>query len=729
MYSSFRSHFHISTYKNLKNFILRFHDPKVVRPGTGHAFLLNCHYDSAISSPGASDAFVSCAVMLELSRVLATGNISMHNDVIFLFNGAEESILPASHAFITQHPWSKDVVAFLNLEGAGAGGRMLVFQSGPGASSEILLDAVSSSFERPHADVFAEELFQSGIIPSDTDFRIFRDHGLIPGLDMAYVADGYCYHTPFDTESRISPDCLQKTGEDLLAFVSTILNDRRLESIPKLTAKTQTFSVDNQTLVELSSDDVLPSFRPVSEVWTPSWSRQVFFDLWGLKIFASLTKLVFTVMPVLLLYHVYESLNMLSFFIPVMGRAGHNFSSDVFISACIFAILSPLFLFLAGPLLCTSSETCKNLRLLLVNASLSYAILINASPYGFPYTVYPSSNADDPSVSPRYQRVALFHTNRAFRDTPGSNEVTRNDSYVLLLALDNNGIRYLKPDSYPNSVPSSILSLISHTETKQSTGLYGGLKELSDAEPVICDRSRPYCAIAPMYPYLHYFTDLYHIPAEQHTSAPLTGLRLVSRVLINNSRLPPAYRSWNLTFSIISGPPHTHVLLRTDVPKVRLSNWSFSSGTPVPIPMPLPPRSSKEEKHNTGAHYFLYHIDAAVGVATELSWKDPWIFWLIVDAITNQKSSTMPHAILLVQPSAKKPDTQGVCKIYEEQLKRENPNAPTITYDISQLFQFIDQLADLSCLEFHEPTYTYVPHPKNWIKENIYVLLRNQAGQ
>ncbi|KAF8566701.1 hypothetical protein P879_06995 [Paragonimus westermani] len=613
-YSSFRSHFHISTYKNLKNFILRFHDPKVVRSGTRHAFLLNCHYDSAISSPGASDAFVSCAVMLELSRVLATGNFSMHNDVIFLFNGAEESILPASHAFITQHPWSKDVVAFLNLEGAGAGGRMLVFQAGPGASSEILLDAVSSSFERPHADVFAEELFHSGIIPSDTDFRIFRDHGLIPGLDMAYVADGYCYHTPFDTESRISRDCLQRTGEDLLAFVSTILNDQRLESISKLRPKTPTFSADSQSLIGLSSDDVLPSFRPVSEVWAPSWTRQVFFDLWGLKI--------------------------------------------------------------------------------------------------------------------------------AFRDIPGSNEITSNDSYVLLLALDNNGIRYLKPNSYPNSVPSSILSLISHAETKQSIGLYGGLMELSDAEPVICDRLRPYCAIAPMYPYLHYFTDLYHIPATKHTSTPHTGLRLVSRELVHNSRLPPAYNSWNLTFSVISGPPHTHVLLRTDAPKVRLSDWSFSSGTPVPIPMPLPPRSNEKEKHNTGAHYFLYHIDAAVGVAAGVSWKDPWIFWLVVDAVTSPESSTMPHAILLVQPSAKKPDTrtwsdyetveqclEGVCKIYEEQLKRENPNAPTITYDISQLFQFIDQLADLSCLEFHEPTYTYVPHPKNWIKENIYVLLRNQAGQ
>lgn len=38
--------------------------------------------------------------------------------------------------------------------------------------------------------------------------------------------------------------------------------------------------------------------------------------------------------------------------------------------------------------------------------------------------------------------------------------------------------------------------------------------------------------------------------------------------------------------------------------------------------------------------------------------------------------------------------------MYEEHLKRMNPNSPSITYDISQLFDFIDDLADLSCLVY-----------------------------
>uniref|UniRef100_A0A8C2M8U8 Enhancer of rudimentary homolog n=1 Tax=Cricetulus griseus TaxID=10029 RepID=A0A8C2M8U8_CRIGR len=86
----------------------------------------------------------------------------------------------------------------------------------------------------------------------------------------------------------------------------------------------------------------------------------------------------------------------------------------------------------------------------------------------------------------------------------------------------------------------------------------------------------------------------------------------------------------------------------------------------------------------------------------------------------------MSHTILLVQPT-KRPEgrtfcMEGVCKMYEEHLKRMNPNSPSSTYYISQLFDFIDDLADLSCL-------VYQPYNKGWIKEKIYMLLRRQAQQ
>ncbi|CAO2593618.1 Enhancer of rudimentary homolog [Lemmus lemmus] len=57
-----------------------------------------------------------------------------------------------------------------------------------------------------------------------------------------------------------------------------------------------------------------------------------------------------------------------------------------------------------------------------------------------------------------------------------------------------------------------------------------------------------------------------------------------------------------------------------------------------------------------------------------------------------------------------------------------NPNSPSITYDISQLFDFID-LADLSCLVYRADTQTYQPYNTDWIKEEIYVCLHPQAQQ
>ena len=72
----------------------------------------------------------------------------------------------------------------------------------------------------------------------------------------------------------------------------------------------------------------------------------------------------------------------------------------------------------------------------------------------------------------------------------------------------------------------------------------------------------------------------------------------------------------------------------------------------------------------------------------------------------------MSHTILLVQPVANKASrtysdfetvpqaVDGVLALFEKRLKELNPQMRQITYDINDLYRYIDTLQDLSALVF-----------------------------
>ncbi|SCV68329.1 BQ2448_450 [Microbotryum intermedium] len=205
-------------YFDVGNVIVRLSDGTAA--SKKNAVLVNAHTDSTLPSPGAADDLIGVATMLEALRVMALTPRRLTNSVIFLFNGGEESLQDASHLFITQHPLKDSVRAVINLEACGVGGPEIVFQ----ATSEEMIKALSKT-PRPYGTILASEIFQTGLILSDTDFRQFVEYGNLTGLDMALVQNSYLYHTRLDVPELIEPGALQHMGENTLALLEYLTSN------------------------------------------------------------------------------------------------------------------------------------------------------------------------------------------------------------------------------------------------------------------------------------------------------------------------------------------------------------------------------------------------------------------------------------------------------------------------------------------------------------------------
>ncbi|DBA83104.1 hypothetical protein WJX79_009535 [Trebouxia sp. C0005] len=99
------------------------------------------------------------------------------------------------------------------------------------------------------------------------------------------------------------------------------------------------------------------------------------------------------------------------------------------------------------------------------------------------------------------------------------------------------------------------------------------------------------------------------------------------------------------------------------------------------------------------------------------------------------------HTIILIQPGPNKSTRtyldypsvhhamDGLCKDFERKLRGLNPSMATITYDVVDLYAYVDQMADISALVYAPEPNAYIPCNKEWIKKQAYLHLRNQGGK
>jgi hypothetical protein len=180
--------------------------------GNGTAILVDAHYDSVFTGPGASDDGVGVAVMLETLRALRAGP-PLDNDVVFNLSDAEEVGLLGAAAFVERHPWAADVGLVLNLEARGTGGPAIMFQtSGPGRD---LVRELGRAAPFPTASSLTYDVYRR--LPNDTNFSVYRGAGW-PGYDFAFIQGVTAYHTALDSLDHVDPRTVQHLGDAVLAL-------------------------------------------------------------------------------------------------------------------------------------------------------------------------------------------------------------------------------------------------------------------------------------------------------------------------------------------------------------------------------------------------------------------------------------------------------------------------------------------------------------------------------
>ncbi|KFZ08927.1 hypothetical protein V501_05771, partial [Pseudogymnoascus sp. VKM F-4519 (FW-2642)] len=181
--------------------------------------LVNAHYDSVSTGFGATDDGVGVVTVLQLIRYFTSTGRQPKKGIVALFNNGEEDFLNGARAY-TQHPMSLFTHTFLNLEGAGAGGRAVLFRS---TDTEVTRAYAKSS--HPFGSVVGGDGFKQGMIRSQTDYVVFEDILGLRGLDVSFWTPRARYHTNQDNARHTSRDSIWHMLSTSVSTVEALSSD------------------------------------------------------------------------------------------------------------------------------------------------------------------------------------------------------------------------------------------------------------------------------------------------------------------------------------------------------------------------------------------------------------------------------------------------------------------------------------------------------------------------
>jgi len=176
------------------------------RPGP--QLLLNAHYDSTPTGPGAADDGLGVAVLLEVGSILKAS--PPPRPVALLFNEGEEFGLNGAHAFL-RDPQARQVNSLINIDNRGVTGPALMHEtSDPNGAA---LRIYSAATHRPYANSISTDFAK--LIPNYTDVSFFKPMGWTL-LNYGIIGNETRYHSPGDTIQALDRRSLAHVGNEAL---------------------------------------------------------------------------------------------------------------------------------------------------------------------------------------------------------------------------------------------------------------------------------------------------------------------------------------------------------------------------------------------------------------------------------------------------------------------------------------------------------------------------------